>query len=113
MQRLSTKLIILLILAALVPLGLYGLLSIWTSRKAQYQSVSQGNQRVAVRAADQTQLHVNNSLSILKAIAENINRVGLEGWQQEAIIKNYVINFPELQEAYITDRRGQIALTTH
>ena len=112
MQRLSTKLIILLILAALVPLGLYGLLSIWTSRKAQYQSVSQGNQRVAVRAADQTQLHVNNSLSILKAIAENINRVGLEGWQQEAIIKNYVINFPEFQEVYITDRRGQVVLTT-
>ena len=112
MQRLSTKLIILLILAALVPLGLYGLLSIWTSRKAQYQAVSQGNQRVAVRAAEQTQLYVNNSLSILKAIAENINRVGLERWQQEAIIKNYVINFPEFQEVYITDRRGQVVLTT-
>jgi signal transduction histidine kinase len=112
MQRLSTKLIILLILAALVPLCLYGILSIWTARKAQYQSVSQGNLRVALRAAEQIQLYIGNSLSVLKAIAENINRIGLEHWQQEAIIKNYVLNFPEFEEIYITDRRGEQIIST-
>jgi len=112
MQRLSTKLIILLILAALIPLCLYGILSIWTSRKVQYQTLSQGNLRVAARAAEQIQLYVDNSIEMLKAIAENINRIGLRRWQQEAVIKNYVLNFPEFQEIYITDGYGNQLITT-
>ncbi len=112
MKRISTKLIILLVSAALIPLVLFGILSIMASRTANYRSVSEGNLNVAKRAADQIELYVQNGTQILKGIAENISRTHLEPWQKETIIKNYVINFEQFHEIYLTDREGvQIATT--
>jgi len=112
MMRISTKLIILLVSAALVPLVLFGIFSIMTSRAANYRSVSEGNLNVAKRAADQIELYVQNGIQILKGIAENVNRIRLEPWQKETIIKNYVINFEQFHEIYVTDRKGMQAATT-
>jgi signal transduction histidine kinase len=112
MKRISTKLIILLVSAALIPLVLFGIFSIMASRAANYQSVSEGNLNVARRAADQIGLYVQNAIQILKGIAENVNRTHLEPWQKETIIKNYVINFEQFHEIYLTDRRGIQAATT-
>jgi signal transduction histidine kinase len=112
MKRISTKLIILLVSAALIPLVLFGIFSIMTSRAANYRSVSEGNLNVAKRAADQIGLYVQNAIQILKGIAENVNRTHLETWQKETIIKNYVINFDQFHEIYLTDRRGMQAATT-
>ena len=111
-MRISTKLIILLVSAALIPLVLFGIFSIMASRAATYQSVSEGNLNVAKRAADQIELYVQNGTYILKGIAENISRTHLEPWQKETIIKNYVINFDQFHEIYLTDRRGMQAATT-
>ena len=112
MQRISTKLIILLVSAALIPLVLFGIFSIMASRAATYRSVSEGNLNVAKRAADQIELYVQNGFQILKGIAENINRTHLEPWQKETIIKNYVINFEQFHEIYLTDREGIQGATT-
>jgi signal transduction histidine kinase len=112
MKRISTKLIILLVSAALIPLVLFGILSIMASRTANYQSVSEGNLNVGKRAADQIELYVQNGIQILKGIAENINRTNLETWQKETIIKNYVINFEQFHEIYLTDRKGMQVATT-
>jgi signal transduction histidine kinase len=112
MKRISTKLIILLVSAALVPLVLFGIFSIMASRAANYRSVSEGNLNVAKRAADQIELYVQNGIQILKGIAENISRTHLEPWQKETIIKNYVINFEQFHEIYLTDREGMQVATT-
>jgi hypothetical protein len=72
------------------------------SRAANYRSVSEGNLNVAKRAADQIELYVQNGIQILKGIAENISRTHLEPWQKETIIKNYVINFEQFHEIYLT-----------
>jgi len=112
MKRISTKLIILLVSAALIPLVLFGIFSIVASRAANYSSVSEGNLNVAKRAADQIELYVQNGIHILKGIAENINRTHLEPWQKETIIKNYVINFEQFHEIYLTDREGMQVATT-
>jgi methyl-accepting chemotaxis protein len=112
MKRISTKLIVLLVSAALIPLVLFGIFSIMASRNANYRSVSEGNLNVAKRAADQIDLYVQNGIQILKGIAENISRTHLETWQKETIIKNYVINFGQFHEIYLTDREGiQVATT--
>jgi signal transduction histidine kinase len=112
MKRISTKLVILLVSAALIPLVLFGIISIMASRAANYRSVSEGNLNVAKRAADQIELYVQNGIQILKGIAENVSRTRLEPWQKETIIKNYVINFGQFHEIYLTDRRGiQVATT--
>ena len=112
MKRISTKLIILLVSAALIPLVLFGIFSIMASRSANYRSVSEGNLNVAKRAADQIELYVQNGIQILKGVAENINRTHLEAWQKETIIKNYVINFEQFHEIYLTDREGMQVATT-
>jgi len=112
MKRISTKLIILLVSAALIPLVLFGIFSIMASRAANYRSVSEGNLNVAKRAADQIELYVHNGIQILKGIAENISRTHLEPWQKETIIKNYVINFEQFHEIYLTDRKGVQVATT-
>ena len=112
MKKISSKLIVLLVLSALIPMVTFGTISIWTSRRATYASVSQGNLNVAQRAAEQIELYVSNSIDVLKALAENINRADLKDWQKERIIKNYVINFEEFEQIYITDKEGSEVVTT-
>lgn len=112
MKKISSKLIALLVLSALIPMISFGIISIWTSRRATYTSVSQGNLNVAQRAAEQIELYVSNSIDVLKALAENINRADLQDWQKERIIKNYVINFEEFEQIYITDKEGREVVTT-
>ncbi len=112
MKKISSKLTVLLVLSALIPMVTFGIISIWTSRRATYTSVSQGNLNVAQRAAEQIELYVSNSIDVLKALAENINRAYLKDWQKERIIKNYVINFEEFEQIYITDKEGREVVTT-
>jgi len=112
LRKVSAKLIVLLILAALVPMTFYGIISIWASRRANYRSVSEGNLNVARRAAEQIELYVVNSINILRAISENINRIDLQDWQKETILKNYVMNFDEFEEIYMTDEKGRLTVTT-
>jgi two-component system NtrC family sensor kinase len=112
LKKISNKLIILLILAALIPLAVFGMLSIMTSRSANYETVSKGNLNVARRAADQIELYVTNAIFVLRAIAENINRTYLEDWQKERVIKNFVLNFEEFHQIYLTDQDGRQIATT-
>ena len=106
MRTISFKLIVLLILAALLPLTLYGMASIWTSRRASSQLVAEGNLNVARRASEQIGLYFTNNRRILQALAENLSRIGLQNWQKEAIVRNYALNFDELRSIQVVDNAG-------
>lgn len=110
--NLSKKLIVILILVALVPISLFGLLAIWTSRETTYRSVAEGNLNVAIRAAEQIDLYVDNSLTILEALAQNLSKSDLAVWQKQRMITNYVVNFDEFEEIYLTDRLGKQIATS-
>jgi signal transduction histidine kinase len=112
MKKVSSKLIFLLISSSLAPLLLFGIISIWSSRSTAYKSISEGNLNVALRAAEQIDLYVTNSIRILNAIAQNINRTHLQDWQKETIIRNYVNNFAEFESIWITDKTGRVMLTS-
>lgn len=73
---------------------------------AYLQSVSEGNKRVAIGTAEQIELYVENNLNILQGLANNINRIYLNRWQKEVIIRNFVINFDEFRKIYIVGRNG-------
>ena len=94
-------------LSALVPLFIYGILSIYTSRNAYLQSVSEGNMKVAIGTAEQIELYVKSTLDNLQGLANNINRIYLNKWQKEVVIRNYVITFDEFRKIYIVDRTGK------
>ncbi len=112
MKKISSKLILLLVLSALAPLLLFGIISILSSRNTAYKSISEGNLNVALRAAEQIDLYATNGIRILNAVAQNINRTNLNDWQKETIIKNYVNNFAEFESISVTDRTGRIVVTS-
>ncbi|MEW5802743.1 MAG: sensor histidine kinase [bacterium] len=105
--KISIKLICLLVLSALAPLSVYGIFSIYTSRKAYYQSASEGNKHVAIGTAEQIELYVKNTHNILQGLASNINRIYLNKWQKEVIIRNFVINFDEFKKISIINSNGR------
>jgi len=112
MKKISNKLIFLLVSAAIIPMLLYGIVSIWTSRNAAITTITEGNLRVAKRASSEIGLYVSNSEVILKSLAENISRADLADWQKERVIKNYVLNFREFKEIHLIDIKGNIVVSS-
>lgn len=98
--------------AAVVPLLLYGGLSIYGLHMGMAQSVVRGNIAVARRAADEIELYVDNNIKILEALAGTLENTNLDAWQQDRILKNYVLKFPEFREITLFDVLGAPVATS-
>ncbi len=98
MRSITTKLILLIMAAAVVPLVLFATISISSLRRGTEQSVTEGNLNVATRAAEQISSYVSNSVDVLRAIGAELNGTRLNEWQQDRIAKNFVLEFPEFRE---------------
>ena len=107
MRKITTRFVILLTAAAVLPLLVYGAVSIVSLRNATRETVIQGNLNVAFRAAEQIELYVTNSIKILKAVAADLQHTGLDPWQQDRILKNFVLQFPEFNELTLLDEGGK------
>src|SRR2546426_6576265 len=92
--------------AAVLPLLAYGAVSIVSLRDGTKQTVIQGNLNVARRAAEQINLYVTSGVRILRAVAADLQHTGLARWQQDRILKNYVLEFPEFTELTLLDDSG-------
>ena len=64
---------------------------------------STGNLNVARRAAEEIQRYVFGNAEILKTLAADLQNTGLEQWQQDRILKNYVLQFREFRELTLFD----------
>ena len=93
--------------AGVLPLLAYGAVSILSLRDGAQRAVIQGNLDVARRVAEQIDLYVTSSVKILNAVAADLQQTGLERWQQDRILKNFVLQFPEFTELTILDANGQ------
>jgi len=93
--------------AAVLPLLAYGAVSILSLRSGAQRAVIQGNLDVARRVAEEIDLYVTSSVKILNAVAADLQQTGLERWQQDRILKNFVLQFPEFTELTILDANGQ------
>jgi len=113
MKSISTKLIFLLVFAVVVPLSLYGILSILTSRYYHFKAITEGNINVARRAAGEIDLYITNSIAILEALAQNIGRFHISETEQRLIVRNYILNFPQFQQISLIDIKGKEIITTH
>ena len=112
MKSISTKLILLLIISLLIPLSIYGALSIWTSRHFNFKSVTEGNINVAKRAAGEINLYVTNNIAILNALAQNLGRFNIPEHEQRLMLSNYILNFPGLEKILITNETGKDVMST-
>jgi signal transduction histidine kinase len=93
--------------AAVVPLLTYGAVSILSLRSGAQQAVINGNRDTAQRVAEQIAQYVNSTVRILAAVAADLQQTGLDRWQQDRILKNYVLEFPEFRELTVLDENGR------
>jgi hypothetical protein len=67
---------------------------------------------VARRSAEQIELYVVSSINILKAVGADLQHTGLAAWQQDRILKNFVLQFPEFAELTLLDEAGQAVVSS-
>ena len=106
MTKISTRFALLLAAAAVVPLLGYGAVSVFSLRTGAQEAVILGNLNVARQVAEQIELYVSGSVNILKAVAADLQQTGLQQWQKDRILKNFVLQFPEFKELTLLDDNG-------
>ena len=111
-RRIAVRFALLLALAAIVPLIAYGAVSIWSLQRGTRQSVITGNQNVATRAAEEIRRYVVSNTELLKALSADLQDTGLQTWQQDRILKNYVIQFREFREITLFDESERFIVTS-
>ncbi len=107
MRKISTRFALLLAAAAVLPMLGYGAMSIFSLRTGAQQAVIDGNLNVARQVSEQIELYVTGSVNILKAVAADLQQTGLQRWQQDRILKNFVLQFTEFRELTLLDDIGQ------
>jgi signal transduction histidine kinase len=80
--------------------------SIYSLRDATRRSVITGNENVARRVVEQIELYVRTNVDILQSVAANLADTNLAPWQQDRILKNAVLDFPEFREITLYDAAG-------
>jgi len=98
--------------AAVFPLLTYGAVSILSTKNGAEQAVIKGNLDVARRVAEQIELYVTGSVKILDAVAADLQQTGLQQWQKDRILKNFVLQFPEFTELTLVDEAGRPTVTS-
>ena len=112
MRRITGRFVLLIATAAVLPLVIYGLVSVQSLRTGTEQSVGAGNQAVAQQVAYRIQLYFNNNVRVLTSIATQIRGTQLEQWQRERILRNHVLDFHEFREISVFDGSGHIVATS-
>src|SRR5919198_1103222 len=106
-RRIALRFALLLALASVIPLVAYGVVSIFSLQRGTHESVVAGNLNVATRAAEEIRRYVSLNAEILTALAADLQNTGLEAWQQDRILKNYVLQFREFRELTLFDESGR------
>jgi signal transduction histidine kinase len=106
LRRITSRFVFLLAAAGIVPLLVYGAVSIYSLRDATRRSVITGNENVARRVSEQIGLYVQTNVDILQSVAATLADTNLAQWQQDRILKNAVLDFPEFREITLYDATG-------
>jgi signal transduction histidine kinase len=112
MRRITSRFVLLIASAAVAPLVVYGLVSIWNLRTGTEQSVRAGNLNVARQVAEQIQLYIDNNVRVLRSVGLELRGVDLQEWQQTRVLKDYVLDFPEFREISFFASGGRILATS-
>jgi signal transduction histidine kinase len=107
MSSIRARLVVLVVSAGIAPLLAYGLLSIGLLRNGTRTSVTDGALNVAERSAELIDRYIHHDVDLLKAVAADLHGTSLEPWQQERILRNYVLTFPEFRELTLFGPDGQ------
>jgi signal transduction histidine kinase len=111
-RHIATRFALLLAVAAVVPLLAYGFVSLLSLQRGTHDSIVTGNQNVATRAAEEIRRYVTTNADLLKAVAADLQNTGLEKWQQQRVVTNYVLRFREFREITLFDELGGVVASS-
>ncbi len=112
MRGITSRFVLLIATAAVLPLVGYGLWSVSSLRVGTERSVVQGNQAVAQQISGRMALYFENNLRVLTSIGAELRGTQLEPWQQERVLRNHVLDFREFREISVFDGGGRIRVTS-
>jgi signal transduction histidine kinase len=110
-NTITSRIVLLIAGAAVAPLLVYGAVSMTSLRRGTQESVTAGNLAVASQISERVRQYFDNTRRILNSVSAEIRGTQLERWQQERILRNHVLDFPEVREIALFDQRG-IAMAT-
>ena len=108
MRRITSRFVLLIATAAVAPLVIYGFVSVNTLLNGTRESVNNGNLNVANQVAEQVDKYMSNNVRVLQSLGLELAATDLATWQQERILKDYVLAFPEFRELSLFDASGHI-----
>jgi signal transduction histidine kinase len=111
-RRITSRFVLLIATAAVLPLIVYGAVSIGSLRQGTTESVIDGNKKVAKQVAEQVALYMRSNTRVLESIGSELGANALTLWQQERLLKDYVIQFPEFREITLFDGSGMPLVTS-
>jgi signal transduction histidine kinase len=106
MRRITSRFVLLIATAAIAPLVVYGAVSVTSLRRANNESVRAGNLKVARQVAEQIELYVTNNVRVLQSVGAELTATALAPWQQDRMLKDYVLSFPEFREITLFEPSG-------
>ena len=103
MNRITSRFVLMIATAAILPLVGYGVVSVTSLRTGTGTSVREGNQKVAEQVAEQVAMYMQHNTRVLQSVGTELGATALASWQQERILRDYVLAFPEFREITIFD----------
>lgn len=107
MRSLRVLVAVMLATAAVVPLVVYGVVSVYTLRVGIRRTVVEGNANVAGQVGEQVRRYIATNLQIFQAVAVDVEDTGLTVDQQDRILKGFVLRFPEFRELTLYSADGR------
>ena len=111
-RGITFRFVLLIATAAVLPLLIYGLVSVESLRRGTEQSVRRGNQEVAQQIAKQIGQYFNNNVRVLASVGVELHGTQLLPWQRARVLRNYALDFPEFREIAIFDAAGRVVATS-
>jgi signal transduction histidine kinase len=111
-RTITSRIVLFVAIAAIAPLVTFGVVSVNSLRTGVRRTLVEGNQHIARDAARQIELYVANGIEMLRAVGETLEHTRLERWQQERVLRNYVLAFPPFRELTLFDSAGAPVATT-
>ena len=112
MRRITSRFVLLIATAAVLPLVIFGWVSISSLRSGTETSVREGNGKVARQAAEQIGMYMQHNIRVLQSIGAELGATNLERWRQDRILTDSFLAYPEFREITIFDRSGAVVATS-
>ncbi|HPK72477.1 MAG TPA: cache domain-containing protein, partial [Vicinamibacterales bacterium] len=98
--------------AAVLPLLMYGVVSVYSLREGTRRTVNDGNLNLARQVGEQLSRYVSTNLLILAGLADDIGIAELDPDERDRILKNFILRFPEFREVTALAADGAVIATS-